>query len=427
MQLTPEQQAAVTRLYEHDNTLMIAPLGFGKAVVALTALQELVLSGTLKRVLVMAPLRVITSTWMTEITKWSHLKPELFACAVGDLKARAPVTLVNFESAHHVLDNSFDGLLIDELTRMKTSGGVLFRAMRGWVKKLKWRAGMTATPVAEHSADLYGQCLLLDDGRALGKRKESFLQEYFYKINDYELLMRPGAADAIARKMKDLLYVADGSSYIASLPPLYDEALWLPLTAEADDLYQTMREDSIVWVDEQCVVAGSAGVRAMKLGQIAAGGLYAGEESRLVWRCETRRARVMHEIAQIEEPTVIVYNYAFELDMLEGIPVLGGNGTATSKDIERFNRGELLCIAGHPKSMGQGLNLQGACCRMLVLSPILSGDLNQQVIGRIHRRGQNRACTRYTILSEDTIHESWADALAGKRTNEEQMMRALAP
>ena len=55
--LTPAQQDAVERLYNHDSTLLIAGLGFGKAIVGLTAMQELLDEGVLTRILVLAPKR----------------------------------------------------------------------------------------------------------------------------------------------------------------------------------------------------------------------------------------------------------------------------------------------------------------------------------------------------------------------------------
>jgi superfamily II DNA or RNA helicase len=104
--LTEAQQAAISRLYETDRTLFIGGLGFGKCVVALTAMQELLRDGVLGRVLVLAPLRVVTSTWMQEIHAWDHINPALVVSAVGGAKARkaalqskAGIVCINFESA----------------------------------------------------------------------------------------------------------------------------------------------------------------------------------------------------------------------------------------------------------------------------------------------------------------------------------------
>ena len=436
--LTPEQNAAIDRLYEHDRTLFIAPLGFGKAVVALTALQEMLEAGLgpQKRVLVLAPLRVVELTLMPEVLQWSHLRVSMFASAVGDRRSRrlamdsgARVVMINFESAGALIDeygDQFDGLLVDEFTRLKTSGGALFKKLRTWVKRCVWRVGMTATPVAESGVDIYGQTLLLDDGAALGTRKEAFLDQYFWARGDYDLTPKSGAFAEISARLRNVLYVADGSAYKLSLPDVFETQLAIDFDNEQFELYDQLRKSSVVTVNNSRIVAPSAGVLALKLGQIAAGGLYDGDgEDRLVWRSSDYRDRVRGMLWSITEPTVVVYNYTFQRDCLDGIPVLGGGGTASARDVEAFNRGDLRFIAGHPKSLGQGLNLQRACRRMLMLSPVLSADMHQQVLGRIHRRGQTRDVLRETIVTPGSVHAFWAQSMLRKKSEEAAFMAAL--
>ena len=48
-------------------------LGAGKSVSSLTAVSDLIDGFTVKRVLVVAPLRVANSVWKQEAEKWAHL------------------------------------------------------------------------------------------------------------------------------------------------------------------------------------------------------------------------------------------------------------------------------------------------------------------------------------------------------------------
>ena len=138
--LTESQQDGITHVYENDRTMFVGGLGFGKCVVGLTAITELVRTGVLNGVLVLAPLRVIESTWMPEARKWSHLDPTMLVSAVGGaaarqaaLKSAAAIVCVNFESARQLIVESkaagveFDGFLIDELSCLKGCGGELFK------------------------------------------------------------------------------------------------------------------------------------------------------------------------------------------------------------------------------------------------------------------------------------------------------------
>lgn len=438
--LKPEQQAAITRLVEYDQTLMVAGLGFGKAIIGLTALVELKQLGGYNRALVICPLRVATSTWAEECLKWSHIPAGAVAIACGGEASRkaamasdAYIVVINFESAEALLAeyaDQFDAMLVDELTKLKATGGVLFKRLRRWVKNLKWRAGMTATPVAECGEDLYGQVLLLDDGKALGTRKDKFMDTYFVQTDyqGYSFALRPGSAERIAAKLKGLLYRADDASYTAELPLLEDTFIAVALSNEAKAVYDEMRDKSI-W---KGVVAPNAAVQAGKLAQIAAGGLYGDDkEQRLAWVCEDKlRLQTLADlVASRGEPVIITYTYSFQLEQLMALypsaPVLGGKGRATAKDIQRFNEGSIPVLIGHPKSMSMGLNLQGACRTIIHLSPIYSADLTRQAVGRIHRRGQTQECHRIVFFSPGTVEDRIITNLAIKNTNEQALMAHL--
>ena len=438
--LTPEQNAAVDRLFETNQTLLIAGLGFGKAIVGLTALTELLDAGVIKRALVIAPLQVATVTWASEVGKWAFINSQDVAIACGTPKDRqaaidspARIIVTNFENAATLIRASgslFDALLIDEVTKLKASGGALFKVLRPWVKKLKWRAGMSATPVAESSEDIYAQALLLDDGKALGTRKSAFLDTYFRATDymKYNWVLRHGAAQLIADRLKDLVFKADDAAYLAGLPPLDTELLPVYLSPEAEDIYSEMEKRS-TWNN---VTAPNAAVLVGKLAQIAAGGLYAGstdDPDRLVWTTDCKIAALQAYVANLNEPVIITYTYDFERVQLEKAyptaPVLGGKGKTTPADIASFNRGEIPVMIGHPRSMSMGLNLQGNCRILIHLSPLWSADLFAQSIGRIHRRGQTKPCKRVLFYSPGTVDDRIAMAIKNKKFDEAAFMALL--
>jgi hypothetical protein len=237
--------------------------------------------------------------------------------------------------------------------------------------------------------------------------------------------LRPGSAARITAKLKGLLYRADDAEYTASLPPLTDVFVAVALSSEARAIYDEMRDKSI-W---KGVVAPNAAVQAGKLAQIAAGGLYGDDtEQRLAWVCadKLRLQTLADFVASENAPVIITYTYSFQLDQLMTLypsaPVLGGKGRATSKDIQRFNAGEVPVLIGHPKSMSMGLNLQAACNTIIHLSPIYSADLTRQAVGRIHRRGQTQECRRVVFFSPGTVEDRIITNLAMKNSNEQAFM-----
>lgn len=57
---------------ENKGLLLSVPMGLGKTGATLTAIKKLLMSGEVKRVLVIGPLRVATDTWPDEILEWEH-------------------------------------------------------------------------------------------------------------------------------------------------------------------------------------------------------------------------------------------------------------------------------------------------------------------------------------------------------------------
>lgn len=440
--LKPEQEAAITHLFENDQTLLIAGLGFGKAIVGLTALTELIAAGAITRALVLAPLRVATSTWVSEVTKWKHIDRDMVAVACGTptqrkdaIRTHAPIIITNFENAATIVmehGHLFDALLIDELTKLKSSGGALFKVLRPWTKKLTWRAGMTATPVAESTEDIYAQALLLDSGKALGTSKTRFMDTYFIATDymKYNWELRPGAGDQITTKLRKLVYRADDASYLAGLPELETHTVAVPLSPEAEDIYKSMEKHS----EWNGVIAPNAAVKSGKLAQIAAGLLYHGTDDvddakRTMWSETRKLVAITDYVSKLGEPVIITYTYDTERLMLESAypnaPVLGGAGKATNADIEAFNRGTVPVLIGHPRSMSMGLNLQGACRTMIHMSPLWSADLYKQSIGRIHRRGQSQVCRRVLFYSPGTVDDRIASVIKQKGFHEATFMAQL--
>jgi hypothetical protein len=410
--------------------MLIAGLGFGKAIVGLTALTELLDAGVIRRALVLAPLGVAVNTWGTEPEKWEHIRNEDVAVACGTPKQRAEayaskarIVVTNLENAEGARGHDFDALMVDELTKLKTSGGTIFKFLRKFVKSMGWRCGMTATPVAQATEDLYAQALLLDDGNALGTRKDMFMSQYFdTDFTGYNHTLKSGAVDAIASRLRGLVYKADDSGYLAALPALEEVLMPVPMSQEALDIYSVMEEDGIYGE----VVAPNKAVLTGKLVQIAAGGLY-GEG--LVWS-ERRKIEALEAyVRDVGEPVLITYSYQFELDELKRVfpraPILGSAGRATPGDIAAFNAGLVPVMLGHPKSMAMGLNLQHACRTLVHMSPLWSADLFAQSIGRVRRRGQLRDCRRVLFYSPGTVDDRIANAIREKKQIERIVMAAL--
>jgi len=440
--LTSGQQAGVTRLVEWYRTLMVAEMGFGKSVVTLTAIRELMRERVIERVLIVAPLRVVSSVWGEEVKKWSHLSGLSVELMVGGVKARervldgsADIVVTNFEQLPWLFRESksrgrglFDGLVVDEISRLRVSGGVQFKALRGALKEFTWRVGLTGTPVSEDWRGLFGQMLVVDDGKALGTRADRYLRRYFYPEdwNEYKWLLHDWAAARIAAKVRGVVFVAE--RYSDSLPDITYAREEVVMSEGAREAYEALRGGG-VWNGEPGVevVAESAAVLSGKLEQLAGGFLYLGEEAREeVYRFDRVKARRCVELVREARAAggggvIVCYWYKADLAALRWVmpwaEVLSEyKGEALGELVRRWNRrdGSVPVLLVHPRSAGHGLCLDGGGSRLIWYTLPWSRDLFVQTNCRIHRRGQNHACKVTWLETVDSIDKVKMARVDGK-------------
>jgi len=431
--ITPTQQDAIDALYEGDR-LVVAGVGFGKAMVGQTAAQELLDAGVVTRVLVIAPLKVAKLTWATEWRKWDHLEEPALALGAPGARLEAVasdkrIVVINIENVVWLikegLHRGFDGLLIDEISKFKAAGGATFKKLRPIIKQFAWRAGLSATPVAETGIDIYSQALLVDGGAALGRSKDRFLREYFYPTDymEYDWQPLPGGLERLSADLRGLLFMADDAGYKDSLPPLEDVIRWVRLPEQAALNYAKMLKDGLLLDGAISVEAANAAVATGKLQQIAAGAVY-DDDGNTFWQHREKFLALEGLLMAADAPVLVAYQYDFEKTELRGLGVELFDGTAAMQD--RWNAGEIPAMGLHPKSAAHGLNLQYGGHELICLSPLWSADQWAQLVGRLQRRGQPAPVVkRTTIVARDTVDWLILEKLARKVDYEEAFMAHL--
>ena len=422
MKLRPYQEQAVTFIYERDRSLVLAPVGAGKTAITLTAMQELLRDGVVTRWLVVAPKRVCTDVWPVEAPKWS---PRLtLAVAVGSgpqrraaLAADVDAVVINYDNLDKLTDlKRFDGIVFDELTRLKNPSGKRFKALHKLLEHVKVRIGLTGSFTSNGLEDVFGQCKIVDE-KLLGRAKGAFLQQYFYcanrEFNDWKPL--PNALPRVMQRIKPATFVLEPGEYKDTLPPLHTVEMRAGLPTR--DPYEQMKKHFITTLPTTEAIAASAAAVTMKLQQLAGGWVY-GEGRTPAW-FSTHKFDLLEEVldGNQRDNTLIFYNFVEELaELKRRYP-----GDLWTLDdghdvIERWNRREIKILAAHPKSAGHGLNLQSGGNKVVFLSLPWSLELYEQAIGRLHRSGQRHDVWCYVLLTNKTVDERIWAALADKRS-----------
>lgn len=404
--------------------MILAPVGAGKTAITLTAMADMTARGHCDRWLVLAPKRVCLSVWPVEVKKWAeHMT---MAVAVGTPTQRkkafesdADIVVANYDTIPSIDPKDFDGIVFDELTRLKNPSGKRFKHLLKILDQFQIRWGLTGSFTSNGLEDVFGQCKVIDQS-LLGRSKGAFLQQYFYCVNreygDWKPL--PGALTNVMNVIKPATYVLEPGEYKDKLPPLHVVEMRCDL--EDREPYEAMKKTFVI---DETISAPTAAAVTNKLQQIASGFAYDSTgEAR--W-FGSHKFEVLDDIIaeNQHDNTIVVYNYKEELAELQRrykVTTINEEGA-----VENWNEGKIPLLAIHPKSAGHGLNLQFGGNKIVFLSVPWSLELYEQTIGRLHRSGQTRDVWCYVILCNKTIDERIFAALHDKRTLAELALEEL--
>jgi hypothetical protein len=352
MKLRPYQEQAADFLFATDRAMILAAVGAGKTAITLSAMQDMIRQGIARRWLVLAPKRVATDVWSTEAAKWA---PGLtLAVAVGTpaqraaaFASKADVVVANYDTIQTLPSlDGFDGVVFDELTRLKNPSGARFKDLFKKLDPLRFRWGLTGSFTSNGLEDVFGQCKVIDVD-LLGRAKGAFLQTWFIPISREfgQWVARPSALAGIMAKIKPATFVLDAGEYSDKLPPLNVVEVRSTMDMKA---YDRMKRDYVAQVGGETVTALTAAAVTSKLQQMAAGFVYTPKP---VWFSSHRFDRLEELLAENQRAnTLVVYNYREELaELKRRYPQAQTLDDADA--LARWNAGQIEMLLVHPKCL----------------------------------------------------------------------------
>lgn len=439
------QTYATQYVLTHPVAAVFLDCGLGKSVITLTALYDLCLdSFEIRKVLVIAPLRVARDTWPAEIQKWDHLKGLTWSTAVGTeverkaaLMQDAFVYIINRENVQWLIEQSglpfdYDMIVVDELSSFKSYQAKRFRALLKVRPLVKRIVGLTGTPSSNGLMDLWAEFRLLDMGKRLGRFITHYRARYFAPdkrngqvVFSYKLL--PGAEEQIYNAISDITIAMRATDYL-DMPECVVNEVRVRLSDEEREIYDSMRRDLVVTLGGEEIDAGTAAVLAGKLSQMANGAIYT--EDKRVIPIHDRKLDALEDIIEAAngKPVLVAYWYKHDLERITErlhklhIPFAKADKT---ESFERWDRGELPVMLINPASAGHGLNLQHGGSTIVWYGLNWSLELYQQLNDRLWRQGQTHTVVIHHIIAEGTIDERMATVLDAKDNTQSALKDAV--
>jgi len=434
------QEYATNFILSHPIAAILLEMGLGKSVITLTAIFDLTLDSFLiRKVLVIAPLRVARDTWPAEIEKWDHLYGLTYSVAIGNeaqrkaaLLQRAQVYLINRENVDWLINDSgipfdYDMVVIDELSSFKSHTSKRFRALRKVRPNVKRIIGLTGTPSSNGLMDLWAEIGILDMGQRLGRYISHFRNTYFVPDKRNQQIIftykpKPGAEEAIYRLISDITISMKNTDYL-KLPDLVINEIPVFLSENERKHYEIMKSEMVLSLKGKEIDAVNAAALSNKLLQMANGAVYDGNGG--VVRIHNRKLDALEDIIEAAngKPVLIAYWYKHDLErIMERFPAIQLDNV---ESIKRWNDGEIPVAVIHPASAGHGLNLQAGGSCLVWFGLTWSLELYQQTNARLWRQGQKDTVIIHHIVAKDTIDEQVMKALKRKDKTQTALIDAV--
>lgn len=458
--LKPYQHKAIYDQGTRWKSILWVDMGMGKTIITLTNIKHLLRSNQLKGVLVVAPLRVVLTGWRQEALKWSFVNDLTFSVITGDkdqrtraLVKKADIHLINYENVEwlsniiHVYytsqgrDIPFDGLVWDEITKMKNASADRVRAYLKIENYFKWVTGLTGTPASNNYIDTHGQFLVVDKGEALFRTKTEFETKYYYRPTHGSAYAKVPFDNTVARiteAVSHMTIVMNAKDH-NPLPEMIVNDIIVNMSEADQARYDQMEKEFYLQSTEEGeweVELLNKGVLLNKALQYSNGSVYIDPVTKEWKRIHDVKLDALEDIIEEANGNQVLCAYAFRSDAerimkkfkrLKPVNLtLCKTQSTIDHALDRWKSGNCPLMIGHPASMGHGIDgLQHKGNILVWFGLNWSLEYYLQFNSRIVRQGQKQTTVCHRILCSNTFDELQAERLSEKETNQEGLSKSV--
>lgn len=432
------QRKAVSFIKEKKRCGLFIDMGLGKTVSTLTAINDLIDSFAVKKVLVVAPLRVSKSVWPKEVKEWEHLQHLKVSVVTGSERERlaalhiqADIYSINRENIPWLVGGyrdkwPFDCVIVDESSSFKNSSSKRFKAIKKILPFTEYMVLLTGTPSPNGLIDLWSQVYMIDFGRSLGRTKTAYKEKYFDE-SFYGMKIKEGKEEQIHKQIEPFTLSMQVEDYL-QLPPCINLTQEIYLPYDVMEQYQKFERELLLELPEdQEIEALNAAVLANKLLQFCSGAVYT-DQAKNYAVLHDEKLNALEEIVDTnDEPVLVAYNFKSDLErLMKRFPFAVHLGK-DEETIESWNRGEIKMLLAHPQSSGHGLNLQKGGSLCVWFSLCWSLENYMQLNKRLDRQGQTKPVRIIHLAVSGGIDERVLKVLSSKEKTQKALLLALKP
>ena len=348
------------------------------------------------------------------------------------------VTKKGIDVAMTFVKTSKNGVMtiIDESTCIKNHKSKRAKGAMQLSKLSKYKRILTGTPITNNPLDLYSQCEFLSKGASghssywAFKHRYAILEPMVLGNRTFEKIVGFANHDELTRKLNDFSYRVLKSDCL-DLPDKIYLRREVQMTKEQKNLYDTLKNESLVMLENGILTSTNALTTLNKLQQIACG--HVKDDFGTVTSIPNNKQNALDEVLQEidNNAKVIIWcNFQKDVEMLKaylGDQAVTYYGKDNDQDREialnKFRHPSLSCrfFIGTPQCSGRGLTLNNANY-VIYYSNSFKLEDRLQSEDRCHRIGQTKNVTYIDIITAGTVDEKILRALKDKHDLAEKIL-----
>jgi len=427
-------------------------MGAGKTVSTETTFLDLLDGFEVRRMLVVAPLRVARNVWSDELKEWEHLQHLSISTITGTVEERmkalrtpSDIHTINvenltwlegqyFQNGKQIRKWPWDLIVLDESQLFKSQASERWKAMARLRRYARRIILLTGTPIPNGLADMWAQAYLMDFGRRLGITEEAFRDRWFQPVQqDQHTLWVPKAhaQREIEDAMSDLTIALREEDHM-SLPDVMTNYVKVRMSAKEQAQYEKLARDFLLELNGRVITAVNAGVAQGKLLQLANGAVY--DNDRAWHTLHTHKLDALLELLEsVRKPALVGYTFRHDLERIGKLLTKAGKNWSllrSDASFEAWAAGQYEIGVLHPASAGHGLNSVYKSGAEDLIWFGMTNNLQHylQLRGRLtggHRRAGKNIVIHH-IICEDTEDIEVKHLLARKDATEEDFVSSIA-
>lgn len=434
--------------------------GLGKTVTTLDTILAMKELGEIDRTIIVAPARVIATSWPKEIKKWNlplswgwlqgtdaqrnetfAAKPDIYFVSCENLAFRilSETTKAKRKSsqlAEWLLkkDLGVDLLVVDEITKFKNWSSSRSKVLRRLIKQIDKRITLTGTPVPNSLGDIFSQQFILDSGETLtpyiGRFRERFMRPCGYENRGWE--MRPEMVDTLTSMISPWYMTGTALEHL-DMPELILNEIEVELPNKALQVYRDMQKEMFAEINQERVVTLTGSGRYCLCRQIASGNAY--DENKNPLSVHDAKLDALSDLFEElnGKPLIVAYWFDHEYERIvsrfpQSAVIRGGvSPQATARIISDWQAGKIKMIVGQASAISHGVDgLQKAgndlCWYTLTDQP----EVKFQLERRIFRQGvQGNQVRIHYLLAKSTLDRTILKSLNAKGATQADVMNAV--